>query len=527
MSNRRTFIQRALGLGAGLLATQPLLAGTSDNHRNSRSAEGIKRDRLTHPGPAFNTPVVTTDVGDLRYTVDGNSKVFRLTAQVVKQQLAPDKTIDAWGFNGSAPGPTIQVNQGDHVRVIFENQLPEPSSIHWHGFEDRIGYDGMPGISQEPVKPGGRFVYEFDIHQEGTYFYHSHMAMQEMAGMLGAFIMHPKEPYRPHCDKDFALHFQEYAVLPNNIVPNTMNMEFNWLVMNGKAGPAATPLIIRQGDRVRIRMINLGMDHHPIHIHGHTFYVTGTEGGRIPETAWWPGNTVLLGVAQARNVEFIANNPGDWMLHCHLPHHMMNQMSSNVGKMSRMAGTMGMNNMEMPVGLDMNNGMGMLNGQPGAPLGEDYGTSLGRGMGFGNNADINTINGPLSEPKNTASMQGMMQEMKSGKDQIPMGPMQMRNMMSMDMNGMSQIKNDIASNANSVPNFPQDAYMESAMMNMEKSKMLQIPENYGLRAGWSPYMQGMMTFLRVLPPDKYDEVIARMKEANRTHDPYASLLARS
>ena len=125
-------------------------------------------------------------------------------------------------------------------RVVFDNRLPEPTSIHWHGFEDTIQNDGQPGISQEPVKPGGRFIYEFNIHQAGTYFYHSHMAMQEMAGMLGAFIMHPKEPYQPHCDKDFLIHLQEYAVLPNNTVPNTMNMEFNWLVFNGK--PVRQPL---------------------------------------------------------------------------------------------------------------------------------------------------------------------------------------------------------------------------------------------------------------------------------------------
>ena len=149
--------------------------------------------------------------------------------------------------------------------------------------------------------------------------------------MLGAFIMHPKTAYTPHVDKDFVILLQEYAVLPNNTVPNTMNMEFNWLVFNGKTGPATTPLMVRLGDRVRIRTINLGMDHHPIHLHGHTFHMTGTEGGRIPEAAWMPGNTVLVGVAQSRDVEFVANNPGDWMLHCHLPHHMMNQMSSNVG----------------------------------------------------------------------------------------------------------------------------------------------------------------------------------------------------
>jgi FtsP/CotA-like multicopper oxidase with cupredoxin domain len=138
------------------------------------------------------TSVVTTDVGDLQYAMDGDVKVFGLTAHVFKREIAPDKTIDVWGFNGSAPGPTIQVTQGDKVRVIFKNELPEASSIHWHGFEDHIGFDGMPGIGQEPVTPSGQFVYEFDIRREGTYFYHSHMAMQEMAGMLGAFIMHPR-----------------------------------------------------------------------------------------------------------------------------------------------------------------------------------------------------------------------------------------------------------------------------------------------------------------------------------------------
>ncbi len=526
MANRRNFLH-ALGIGAGLFAADTASAKLLAAAPLS-SAQKLKADRHTNPGPAFNTPVVTTDIGDLPYTMDGNTKVFHLVAQVVKRQIAPNKTIDVWGYNGTAPGPTIQVNQGDRVRIIFDNRLPEATSIHWHGFEDAIGYDGMPGISQEPVRPGGRFVYEFDIHQEGTYFYHSHMAMQEMAGMLGAFIMHPKAPYSPHCDKDFALHLQEYAVLPNNTVPNTMNMEYNWLVLNGRSSPAATPLIVRQGDRVRIRFINLGMDHHPMHLHGHTFQVTGTEGGRIPETAWWPGNTVLVGVAQTRNIEFVANNPGDWMLHCHLPHHMMNQMSSNVGLISR--GFAGQNQPgnqpgNQPSGLDMNNGMGMLNGQPGAPGGEDYGTSLGRGMGFGNNADISTTNGPLSAPASTASMQGMMAEMQPGKNRIELGPEQMRDMMAMNMDGMAATDNDIAKNANDVPNFPQDAYMESPMMGMESSQMLHIPENHGLRSGWSAYMQGMMTFIRVLPPDKYDDVIARMKAADRPDDPYASVLA--
>src|SRR5437879_1434641 len=172
--------------------------------------------------------------------------------------------------------------------------------MHCHGSEIPNETDGAPASSQDPIRPGGRFIYEFSLHQEGTYFYHSHMAMQEMIGMLGAFIMHPKAPYKPRVDKDFVILLQEYAVLPNNTVPNSMNMEFNWLLFNGKAGPATTPLVVRQGERVRIRLINLGMDHHPIHLHGHQFVVTGSAGGRQPESTWGPGNTVLVGVEQSR-----------------------------------------------------------------------------------------------------------------------------------------------------------------------------------------------------------------------------------
>jgi FtsP/CotA-like multicopper oxidase with cupredoxin domain len=496
MSNRRTFLGRALAAGAAFFAPGALPAQTMQMPMQMPmppatppppppvppARTGSPRSHAVLPATSY-TPVVTTDVGDLEYTMDGQTKVFRLVAEVVRQKIHPGKTLDLWGFNGSAPGPTMQVLQGDHVRVIFENHLPEPCSLHWHGFEDTIGFDGMPGISQEPVKPGGKFVYEFDIHQAGTYFYHSHMAMQEMAGMLGGFIMHPRIPVKPHCDKDFLVHLQEYAVLPSNTVPNTMNMEYNWLLLNGKAGPASTPLVVCQGDRVRVRFVNLGMDHHPMHIHGYTFQVTGTEGGRIPETAWWPGTTVLVGVAQARDIEITADRAGDWMLHCHLPHHMMNQMSSNVGSMTRRPG--------QPAGVDMDTGMGMLQGSPGAPMGDDYGTSLGRGMGVGSTADMATTNGPLQ--------------------QQPMA-----------MPGMGDMASDVSANANSVPGFPQDAYMEGPAMAMDQA--VEKPENYGMRPGWSGYSMGMMTFLRVLPPDKYNEVIQRMKRAQRPNDPYASLL---
>ena len=475
MKNRRDFLKNVFGASASIMAAPALLNAQQHHHA---SAMQVRED---HKAGALgkNVSVQTPDVADLPFTLDNGVKVFHLIAEPVKQQIAPNKTLVLWGFNGSAPGPTIQVNQGDRVRVVVDNHLPEPTSMHWHGFEIPNNMDGAPGMSQMPIKPGGRFIYEFTLHQEGTYFYHSHMAMQEMMGMLGGFIMHPKQPYRPRVDKDFLIMLQEYAVLPNNVVPNSMNMEFNWLVFNGKAGPAITPLIVRLGDRVRVRLVNIGMDHHPIHLHGHTFMVTGTEGGRIPESAWIPGNTVLVGVAQSRDFEFVANNPGDWMIHCHLPHHMMNQMSSNVGPMSRVG-------RGIPAGISMENGMGMLTGESPAPIGEDYGPSLGRGVGFGSTREVAKANGPLSQQNSKQNMPGM----SAGT-----------------MNG------DIAPNADSVPGFPQDAYMEGSMMAMDE--MVAKPHNYGLPRGWSGFMQGMMTMVRVLPPGKYEDVMERIQRGEK------------
>lgn len=272
-------------------------------------------------------PVETPDVSNLPYKIENGVKVFNLIAEPVKRRLAPYKMMEVWGYNGSCPGPTIHANQGDRVRIIFDNHLPESTTIHWHGLEVPMEMDGLPYISQKPVPPGGQSIYEFTLHQEGTYFYHSHGAMQEMMGMIGLFILHPEKPYKPKVDHDYGLVLQEWAILPDNNVPNTANMEFNWLTVNGVSAPATTPLLARVGSRVRIRIVNLGMDHHPIHLHGNQFVVTGTEAGRAPESTWRPENTVLVGVAQARNIEFDAKYPGNWMLHCHLPHHMMNSMS--------------------------------------------------------------------------------------------------------------------------------------------------------------------------------------------------------
>ncbi|HZC22410.1 MAG TPA: copper oxidase [Candidatus Binatia bacterium] len=474
MKNRRDFLRNTFGLGASMAAVPRLLAA----QQKTGTGMDMEMDNANHGAQRSSriVSVETPDVPQLPWRMAGGVKEFHLIAEPVKQELLPGKIVNLWGYNGSAPGPTIQVNQGDRVRIIVDNHLPEPTSMHWHGFEIPVDMDGAPGSSQDPIPPGGRFVYEFTLHQAGTFFYHSHMAMQEMMGMIGAFIMHPKKAYDPPVDKDFAIILQEFAILPNNPIPNSMNMEFNWLTFNGKSGPATTPLIVRLNDRVRLRFINLGMDHHPIHLHGHTFVVTGTEGGRQPKTTWGPKNTVLVGVAEAADLEFVANNPGDWMVHCHLPHHMMNQMSSVAGPMTR--GGKG-----IPAGLSMEDGMGML--RQGGATSEDKGPSLGRGMGVGSTREQTVGNGPLNAQQANQSMGDMP---------------------GMQHEGMQMAQPEVAKDANTVPGFPQDAFMEGPAMAMDK--MVEKPENYGLRPGWSGFMQGMMTFLRVLPPEMYDKVVA-------------------
>ena len=467
--NRRTFLRGGASfLGAGWLAGRQVSA----QHQHHPAASELKNEVAEQPsgerahGEGF-LPVHTPDLPNLPYELDNGVKVFHLVAEPVKREFVPGKIVDAWGYNGTVPGPTIEVIEGDRVRIIVDNHLPEITSVHWHGFELPIEMDGVPGVTQDPIPPGGRFIYEFTLHQNGTFFYHSHMPMQEMLGMIGLFIMHPKKPHQPPVDKDFGFILQEWAILPNNNIPNTLSMEFNWLTMNGKSGPATTPMIVKQGERVRIRLVNLGMDHHPIHLHGVQFNITGTEGGRIPESAWYPTNTVLVGVAQAKDIEFDAIYPGDWMFHCHLPHHMMNQMVSMVGPMTHMGSG-------MHSGMGMEEGMGMI--REGHAMAENLGPSFGRAIGMS------------TFEKATSHLVGAQQSQQHQHHGA--------------MEGMDPKQ---------VPGYPQDMWMPM-------DEMFVKPETYGLRPGWSAGVMGMMSLVRVLPPDRYEEVMARVREG-RTEEP--------
>ncbi|WP_417850241.1 multicopper oxidase domain-containing protein [Thalassoglobus sp.] len=280
-------------------------------------------------GPA---PITTPDLEKLPFKMVDGVKEFHVSAEEVSREFLPGYHMNVYGYNGSLPGPLIEINQGDRIRILVTNNLSEATNFHMHGFEMPVQYDGAAEMTQNPIKPGKTFKYEFDVHEEGTFFYHSHVAMQEAMGMVGPIVVHPAKPFDPPVDRDFMLVFQNFFILPNQTVSDSWSMDWNWHTINGRSGPYTTPCVVKHGERVRVRLIDFSpMQHHPIHMHGHTFWVTAHEGARAPKTAWIPRNTELVAVAQASEFEFIANNPGDWQFHCHMVHHMMNHMTRQNG----------------------------------------------------------------------------------------------------------------------------------------------------------------------------------------------------
>jgi FtsP/CotA-like multicopper oxidase with cupredoxin domain len=282
------------------------------------------------------TPVITPHGSTLPWKWDNGVKVFHLTAEPVRQEFATGMIVNCWGYNGQTPGPTIEVVEGDRVRILVTNKLTEHTTIHWHGVLLPNGMDGVGGLNQRQIKPGETYAYEFTLRQHGTQMYHPHAddMVQTAMGMEGFFIIHPKEPAQPRIGRDFCIFLQEWFVEPGTSTPNPNIMtDFNLFTFNSRVFPGTAPLIARMGDRVRIRIANLSMDSHPIHLHGYNFKITGTDGGQIPPTGQWPETTVNVPPGTTRDIEFVANAPGDWALHCHKNHHAMNAMSHTVPNM--------------------------------------------------------------------------------------------------------------------------------------------------------------------------------------------------
>jgi len=278
-------------------------------------------------------PVVTLNGWTLPWRMNAGWKEFHLVAEPVRRQLAPGMTAHLWGYNGQSPGPTLECVEGDKLRIFVTNKLPEHTTIHWHGVLLPNGMDGVGGLTQRQIPVGKTYVYEFEMKHSGTFMYHPHAdEMVQMAmGMMGFIVVHPKNPAFMRVDRDFVFLINAYDIEPGAYTPKTATMtEFNLWSWNSRVFPGIDHLAVRKGDRVRIRMGNLTMTNHPIHIHGHNFKVTGTDGGWVPPGAQWPETSADIPVGAMRAVEFIADNPGDWAFHCHKSHHTMNAMGHNV-----------------------------------------------------------------------------------------------------------------------------------------------------------------------------------------------------
>ena len=281
------------------------------------------------PAGEHYTPVIVPNGRTLPFEKQGGVKIFHLVAEAVKHEFAPGLQVEAWGYNGGTPGPLIEAVVGDRVRIYVTNKLQEPTTVHWHGVFLPNGMDGVGGLTQDYIAPGKTFKYEFTFTKPGTFMYHPHFdEMTQIAfGMVGMIVVHPREP-EPRRVRDYSLLAHEWKVPIGAARPDPLAMnDFNVLTFNSKSFPATTPLVAEVGDLVRIRLGNLGpMDHHPIHLHGHAFHVVETDGGQVPAGARWPETTVLVPVGAVRVIEFVADAAGDWPMHCHMTHHVMNQM---------------------------------------------------------------------------------------------------------------------------------------------------------------------------------------------------------
>ena len=304
------------------------------------AAVSIARAQQAPPNPPPRAPQTTDDYRavhtpngwTLPYRLRDGVKEFHLVAEEVEHEFAPGTRAKCWGYNGTTPGPTIEAVEGDRIRIYLTNRLPEHTTCHWHGLLLPSGMDGVGGLNQPHIKPGETYVYEFTLVQHGTHMYHPHAdeMVQLAVGMMGMFIIHPRDGETVSIDRDYAIMLHNWAMHPGTYRPDpAILQDFDLWTLNSKVFPATEPLVATTGERVRIRIGNLSMWNHPMHLHGVQFYVTGSDGGRWPQGLWRPETTEVVGVGQTRDIEFTAV-PGDWAFHCHFSHHTMNAMGHEV-----------------------------------------------------------------------------------------------------------------------------------------------------------------------------------------------------
>lgn len=287
----------------GSMAAHPSVAATATAQANADAMDAMHEKGMK----AF--PAATKVKGGQRMQprMDGGVKVFELTAREIQWETAPGTFVKAWAYNDMVPGPEIRVKEGEKVRVVLKNELPESTVIHFHGLELPIALDGVPFITQPPIKPGASYTYEFVVPNSGSHMYHSHhnAAKQVGMGLLGAFIVEPKRARAiERADVDYVM---------------VLNDGFHGYTLNGKGFPATEPIVAKLGQKVRVRFMNEGMMIHPMHLHGMHMTVIDKDGW--PQPAPWKCDTLNIAPGERWDVIVNCTNPGTWAFHCHiLPH---------------------------------------------------------------------------------------------------------------------------------------------------------------------------------------------------------------
>jgi len=266
----------------------------------------------------------------LQPRLEDGVKVFDLEASVIRWNILPDVSVEAYAYNHEVPGPRLQLTEGDHVRINFHNNLPETTTVHWHGLIVPNEMDGPAKITQPPIQPGGNYKYEFVVGQSGTYFYHSHdhPDRQQALGLYGALLIAPKNPSAEvKADMEYTIQLQEWLKREGLTFP-AMLMEGglpNYFTINGKAYPETDTISMKVGQTIKLRFIGTNNNFvHPMHVHGGPFQVIARDGVQLPEAARFMADTVNIGPGQRYDVIWQARKPGKWVVHCHIPHHTTN-----------------------------------------------------------------------------------------------------------------------------------------------------------------------------------------------------------
>lgn len=331
-----------------------ILAGCSSKNSGD-NMEGMDHSKMNMSSSSpsqTSSPAVSSASKTVAMTAIRQTE-FTLTAQASNLEVESGKMLPVWTFNNSVPGPEIRVKQGDKVKITLKNTLPEPVSIHWHGVPVPIGMDGIPGVTQNAVQPGQSFTYEFTASVAGTYWYHSHQdsVNQIDRGLYGSFIVEPKTDT---VNRDYVVMLDEWMStgMGNMDMSNMgamdhskMNMSspsvaakadahsahgaestaaaghdmsiYDLLTINGKSGTSVQNLMVKQGDKVRLRLINAGYKSHVLHLHGHEWKVTATDGQPINNPQPLKDSFLSIAPGERYDVEFEANNPGQWNLEAH------------------------------------------------------------------------------------------------------------------------------------------------------------------------------------------------------------------